>query len=388
MQKIEHSASPDTFGGTAVNINEMILYATSGKSPEEVSGLHPILAQYVQHNGLGGVEGVDHNDQLMQAVLNGWREKLISFDPGAGAQAGVFWSTHPDLPPIIKQNFESSDKSTDFISWLSAVPDRQFLNLLQWHGHSMEMLQKSPSVLRTIKQQRSEYKAAVMDAVKDGWLPVTAMSAISEVDDIKVYLGDVFSTLLEDMAGYHSQGSQYVVVAERERLSGRRNTGVMLRKTLKHEFNHAVLGELPYFWFREAVTEHIATVFNHGEQDAVDPIDRTVDTYYYHFGRILLAEVLQRGAHEVPVSMVTRAYAQRDPEAKQIATEEVFEAIDKAWSHEGVVKRLSNVIADRKKVLMTEGISELKAEMHAIERAAVEFSVAPGRLLSDKRDAA
>jgi hypothetical protein len=204
------------------------------------------------------------------------------------------------------------------------------------------------------------------------------------VDDIKVYIGDVFSTLLEDMHGYHPQGAQYVVVSERERLKGRRNTGVMLRRTLKHELNHAVLGELPYFWFREAVTEHIAAVFDHGELDAIEPIERTTDSYYYHFGRVLLANVLEGGKYEVPVSMATRAYAQQDPEAKRAATEELFEAIDEAWSCKGVIRRLSDSIVARKEGLIVEGISELKAEMHAIERAAIEFSVAPERVLSDK----
>lgn len=268
--------------------------------------------------------------------LSGIRQRLLGLEP---KQRDVLedycQSSVPDFLLDVKDHVAGNDRNVSWIGWLGrrarskkasaktswadwlgeGASDEQLLNFLQWHVAAIEKHQTDPEVQAEIEAQRSAYKSGVVKAVEEGWLHEDAMAAVKKVDGIAVYTGDIFDTLLQEMGGYHTRGTDYVIVAAPDDLSedDDMDTKVWnMRRAAKHELNHALLGLFEWRWVDEAMTEHIAQALDNGEPEILAPAKRTADWRIYENERALMAAVLSEGSETIPVSLATQAYSETD----------------------------------------------------------------------------
>lgn len=229
--------------------------------------------------------------------------------------------------------------------WLAVdATDEQLLNFLQWHNAELEKQQISPEAQQTIEAERRDYSDAVKNGVIEGYLDDTALVAADKVKNVKVFLGDQFSTYLKDRTGYHRRGTDEVVIAASpygidHPYLGKSMLLPNIKKTAFHEFNHAVLGRLGDRWLDEALTEHIAQSLKYGQWEVLPPGLRVEeDSGAYTAERRLLDVLLEHGvgqdghgADKIPVALATRAYSAYGQGGHE-SINEFYAAVDAAWA--------------------------------------------------------
>lgn len=205
--------------------------------------------------------------------------------------------------------------------WLSEGSNNLELRaFLEWHVGHIEEQQIDPNVQAEIEVQKELYKNRLQQAVNDGWLHADAEEAIDKVDDVKVFVGDVFDTLMQERGGYHVRGSNEIVIASA--IDDYENMVIddpglieNVRKHTGHELNHAVLGKLGARWLDEALTEHIAASLETGRPEIVDPAERPGPKGTYIHERKLLDLILNEGNEKIPCELATKAYSDKLPES-------------------------------------------------------------------------
>jgi hypothetical protein len=260
------------------------------------------------------------------------------------------------------------------ISWTNWLIERstddQLLNLFQWHIDTLGKQQQSEDVQEVIKIERDGYKDAVKRGVKENWLHRDAIRAVDKVDEVKVYVGDTFDTVLEDKGGYCFIGGNFVVIrpANGETEDEREANFVdNVAHAAKHEFNHVALGDLPDTWLREAATEHIALVMEYGMPDVLHPDSRPINRGTYSSERILLYRLLEYGKIRIPVELVMRAYS--DPQGTEgNAYKEFVRQLDKSWGKKDVLGTTQGMIDQYIGELEGEDMSGLTKHHKAVAR--------------------
>jgi hypothetical protein len=274
-------------------------------------------------------------------------------------------------------NKGNMEEGIDWSGWLSDPDNKpQLINFLQWHAHRLERQQLNPAVKAEIALQREEYKRDVERGIKEGWLSEDAKRAVDELKYVKVYIGDIFSTLLEQYDGYHLTGTYKVAVASSNDLT---DQVAKIKNAAKHEFNHAVLGTLGERWMDEALTEHISRVFENGQPEIIRPYDRQDGGFVYAEERKLLAEVLEGGSIRIPADMATRAYSAADPESEDYSR--FFEELEKSWSHKTrgrpFLKTLNSYIAALEENNHQAGMTLIEARKEACLSARMYLQYMP-----------
>lgn len=227
------------------------------------------------------------------------------------------------------KNRQSRENS--WSDWLSmATTDEELTNFLQWHVAVIQNQQTDPEALALIEQEKHEFKIGVAEGVEAQWFHKDALHALTEVDATRVYIGDIFDTLMQEKGGYcHRDENMIVIAGPSER--GNSSTLRHISHALKHELNHATLGGYGGLrWLDEAVTEHIAEVFESGQPDIVDPTKRDIFNPTYREERALLADVLTAGGLEIPMILLTRGYSEINANTARFQAQE---AIENSWGH-------------------------------------------------------
>ncbi|HZL08293.1 MAG TPA: hypothetical protein VFC50_03805 [Candidatus Dormibacteraeota bacterium] len=217
-------------------------------------------------------------------------------------------------PVAKKRQPKKERRDISWADWLGQeANDQQLLNFLQWHVAAIEKHQADPEVQAEVDAQRSAYKSGLAKAIEEGWLHEGAEAAIKKVDGVRVYTGDIFDTILQDMGGYHVRGTDAIVIAAPDDLGSEGHAKThRIKRAAKHEFNHAVLGMFGARFADEAITEHIAEALDKGEPEILDPANRKDDERIYENERALMAAVLSQGFEAIPVSLATQAYSETD----------------------------------------------------------------------------
>lgn len=255
--------------------------------------------------------------------------------------------------------------------------DTPLLSFLDWHVGHIEQQQANVDVRAAVEVQKELYKLEVAAAIEEGWLHPDAKDAIKKVDDVNVYIGDLFDTLLQERGGYHQPGTNDVVIAApyNPNLGENEDAGIFfnIEHAGRHEFNHAVLGTLGgRGWLDEALTEHIAVALKEGKSEILDPDQREVKNDVYCAERRLLNAVLNTGAEIIPVSLATRAYSTGESVPQDI---ELFsEAIIRAWPDLSTttitpIQRIKSYIGKYRATYMSAGWSYREAEKEAVNKA-------------------
>jgi hypothetical protein len=258
---------------------------------------------------------------------------------------------------------DSQERTGNWIDWLAtSATDEQLLNFLQWHVNTVAKQQESEVVKTAIERERTEYKTEIAKGVSQGWLhPET--KAIEKTDDINILLGDAFTTVVNQWGGYHIPGSNSIVIAQGDGLdplAQDRSLVKYIKHATKHELNHAVLGQLPYRWLNEAVTENIAQILKSG---GIQEYDET-----YLPERKLLDSLIVKGKSVVSAKLATLAYS--DPQGEEGESYHQFtDALDKAWGVQDVLGKLADEIE-----VIEETVCEMNPTLplHEVQTVALE----------------
>jgi hypothetical protein len=154
------------------------------------------------------------------------------------------WVTDPGVYTEVKDASTSS----------SEVKDQQLLNFLQWHLDTTLHKQYDPEFLQEVENQKAIYSYGVLRGVKEKWLDPSAVTRLSEIDDVKIYAGDYLQTENRGVDGFALISGGTIVLSQNSIVD-------KTKDALVHELNHASLGRLDEYWLNEAVTEHINLVF-------------------------------------------------------------------------------------------------------------------------------
>ncbi|HET7673684.1 MAG TPA: hypothetical protein VFK11_04200 [Candidatus Saccharimonadales bacterium] len=299
------------------------------------------------------------------------------------------------LPPYLRKVKAESAGGNTWHSWLTEqADDEQLMNFLQWNIYFTEQQQLDAEANHEIESEREEYKEGIRRGIEEGWLHDDALFAIDQVDNIAVVIGDVFDTQLKDRGGYHTRSTKFIVIGGATNLPAPGDYGSLymnIKRTAKHEFNHAVLGEFGHRWINEALTEHIASVMKYGQLERVAPNSRR-DPFpgAYNEERELLDYLLKQGSREVPVELATRAYSEYPDEDVCYDREKFIDAIDDAWSHlvpEGTSAfiELSFHIESLEEKYVDEGMPPIKAGSRAAKEVLDGLKESPEELFSSIR---
>lgn len=292
----------------------------------------------------------------------------------------------PDFFRTVKRG--SGGENLSWTSWLgNAANDEQLLNFLQWHTDRLERQQTNPYTTRLIEKERAKYKAGLRLGIDKGWLHPDAQTALEEVEDIKVYLGDYFDTTMREWGGYHIRGSDRVVIASAHgKKWQRRQLKKEIKRAANHEFNHAVLGELSSTWLDEAATEHIAQVISDGEPTVINPAKRSGSDGAYVEERALLAALANKGRKKIPARLFTRAYSEKTGYSDN---EELSLAIEESWSVPGAEIAASALLDRYVERLETEyeesGVSAMKAPALAAKKTRRDLRRRPWLIFGQPR---
>ncbi len=270
------------------------------------------------------------------------------------------------LPEIFHNWRDETD--TTWSEWFSEVAsDEQLHNFLQWHNYHMIEMGQDPEIQRRITEQKQLYKEALSDAVEVGILPQKSKDSLDRLDTIQVRIGDVFDTLMEDRGGYHFRSTNFVVVDEQH-----------IEFAVMHELNHAYLGELPFVWLDEALTEHIAQSFKkgvygrfdaNGEKQGAYPVERDfVDALAF----MIVADDGERTfeSKEEVVFDLIKAYAGDYPSLERIdtvLTRIINAKIDGELEDSGSFIALDEVIEYRYQANLADGMSNRIAMAYALQ---------------------
>jgi hypothetical protein len=241
-----------------------------------------------------------------------------------------------DVPDAISAHKSSKEKELGknyaWQEWLSeGTNDLELRAFLEWHVGHIEEQQIDPNVQAEIEAQKELYKDRLQQAVNDGWLHPNATEAIDKVDGVKVFVGDVFDTLMQERGGYHERGSNEIVIASaiddyENMIIDEPGLIENIRKHTDHELNHAVLGKLGARWLDEALTEHIAVSLDFGRPEIVDPSERPGGKGTYIHERKLLDLLLNEGRQKIPPNLATKAYSDKTSESAEVFGAAVTEA--------------------------------------------------------------
>lgn len=338
---ISHSRelTPDVAKGTlgySVVSNEIRAVAEEAK----LDDLKHDVNITVTNIGLTGAERtVDRRQQLVGEELEGIRNKISGLSAEHAETFEKYCNTSVSgFIRVAKDGTDEKPKETREASWqewLGGYADNaQLLNFLQWHTNAMERVSAHPRVSGEIGWQKYYYQKALLRGVSEDWLHLDALRAVKEVDGVKTYVGDLFDTTFRGMGGYHHTGTRETVIATASVIPSNGDYWRILYgvgRFSKHEFNHAVLGELGERLLNEAVTEHIAHTMEYGEVDIVDPHRRGTEPPVYRYESEVLTYLLEEGASPISIRLATRAYSERSESGE--AHRAFITAFDEAWNH-------------------------------------------------------
>jgi hypothetical protein len=270
--------------------------------------------------------------------------------------------TVPDAIKDQKKNHPLSDSPWQV--WLGGdATEEELLGFLEWHVGWIEAQQQDPEVTAAFNAQKELYKTQLLATLDtEYWLHEDAAEALTKIDEIKMYAGDVFDTWMNGILGYHEPGSTEIVIAADTRLDAEGNHMKGIIKNIEeaafHELNHAVLGQFRHRWINEALTEHICLALKTGQPEVVSPNLRDRPGESYLNERKLLAVLLKGVIKPIDAHLATRAYSEKSKLGP--ANREFTDALEREWGRfiigeKPVLDLVDSYIAKVEKDLLLKG---------------------------------
>ncbi len=222
---------------------------------------------------------------------------------------------------------ESKPNWADYLA--NETDDAELVNFIQWYTHRLEVMARDPKIQAEIKAQKEEYKKGLIEGIDFGYIHPEARALVPAIDKTAILLGDYLDTYAKEQGGYADQYSHKAVIAEGDR---RNNVLTVnnIKRSSKHEINHAELGQLGDLWLVEALTEHVNLVFTNGQWEIVEPKSRQDRGTYAAF-RSLLAAIIESGSEPVRIAYWTRAYSAQTINARQQTRAELDAKLEEAY---------------------------------------------------------
>lgn len=311
----------------------------------------------------------EHRNRL----LDNTRHRIKLINPDTMGFEAVESELDISAPGFLKK---AKDKEkTSWYSWLAdSASDEQLLNFLQWHTARLEQKNADPEVQKQIHDYKQKYKDRFREGLSEGWGGERVHDAIARIEDIPVYIGDVFDLGRKEAHAYHDSGSGVVVVGT-----------IQDRRLMFHELNHPSFRWGPR-WRNEALTEHTALVLEDGEPDIMRPGARTVKGEHYYGEIQLYNYVLRGGQYKIPPSRAIKAFTGTPEDRRELEAD-----VDASWKDvlpEGVsvFPALDAYIAKKEAKIRAE--KRLKAGMtveeQAVDEALRDMVLSPQAIFGNK----
>jgi hypothetical protein len=348
--------------------------------PELLPEPTPIIATAL------GVEVVGHSDAVLTQLDNrDWytangmewearsakvfarseNEQVITELGTIRTQLGELPETHKlRLDSYLQHYFQGSPRDAGYetyTDWLSdgsnGARSSVLIGFLREHINELSRQQQSREVQTTIMDSKQAYLKAQEQAIVDGWLSAHAYTTATKIYDTKVYIGDVWDSMLQglegDNLGYHYEGSDYIVVAQAlDRSDPFRGAQVVerIKQVTPHEFNHVQFGHWLPRWLKESTTEHVRLGLQNGDFATLDPDLRTSDPFSaYHGERKLTATLLGGGTELVGTWRATRAYSSEGPNSEE--WKKFSRRVDTAWQTPDMIATVTATIESNEAAL-------------------------------------
>ncbi|HSX36131.1 MAG TPA: hypothetical protein VLH84_04330 [Patescibacteria group bacterium] len=182
----------------------------------------------------------------------------------------------------------------DIVSWLAdrtqGATDAQLFTFLERHIQHIEKLQAEPQAREVINKTKQQYMGNVQEMVQAGWLSTDALSTLGSARDVRVVIGDIWDTYLQNTHGYFVDhgGQVYITIAPG---TGNREHDLYetIRRVLPHELGHLQFAEpdMPD-WFHEGMMEHFNRMYATGRPAVMNPdIRRETNSHYVAYRRLM-----------------------------------------------------------------------------------------------------
>ena len=167
--------------------------------------------------------------------------------------------------------------------------------------------------MKKIDVFRENYKQRMQELVANGTLPASVLDRLKRVDDIPVYLGDEFSTVMRRLNGHHTPGKGRIVIGVDLFTNPKSDRNA--EDVFGHEMNHAIIQGRRKAqgwprWLAEATTENLQA-----------------EPQTYLPERMLMAAMLQEGTNGPNHKLAYHAYAAQENNADVAAFENKIEEI-------------------------------------------------------------
>jgi hypothetical protein len=353
----------------------------------------------------GERHNISHSHKHYQSQLEGYREGLDFLLSGTRyklnnlneEEKAIFDDyIQTAMPDSLAQVIEMDMKKKRIITpmparqWMAEeATDDQLTNFLQWHTHMIDVQQTNPEAQKKFEATREEYKKDVAKGIEGGWLHTDAELAIQKVDAVRVVVGDVFDTIMQERGGYHIRQSDHVVVAlGKGETEAEQSVALQINAdhALKHEFNHAALGQYEnHRWLDEALTEHIAEVFKDGSVEIIDPNKRPNQGTYAD-ERLLLDALVNYGDKKIPIELFTLCYSADDEqESGYEAFMNLRNALEEAWGSPFVMAEIGAAIEIYEREAEKDGLHGMAMHSEAVRRVRSDLLQQPDEVLRYRR---
>jgi hypothetical protein len=274
-----------------------------------------------------------------------------------------------ELPPAskgimegyLRKHFDDDPMATGhetLVDWLAdgtnGAKTSVLFGFLRDHVRDVAAKQQSPEVRYAVARVKGEYLAAEEQAVKDGWLSTNALRKMEDIEPVKVYVGDLWDTIVRGMPGvlaYHQYGTDYITIAPPV-VNSNEPIIEQIRDSAPHEFNHVQLfGNWYPRWLNEALTEHVQLALRYGDPSTVDPAARMNDHItdpqlrIYEPERKLLDTLLHAGPERIGTWLATKAYSADGPESPEARN--FMERMDAVWKTDNMLGTVASRIKEQ-----------------------------------------
>ena len=248
--------------------------------------------------------------ELYEAMDQPQRDELLAWedDPAHEGLDAIDWMTeapHKAMPANTRRERRLRDEQ-------KRQDNDRIITFLAVHNRDIAERQQDPHFLAEVAREKTEWKEGVERGVEEGWLHPYALTRLHEINELEIYEGDAFSTLLRHRIAYVKRKGGGVIIGPGA-----------VKDSSKHEFDHAALQtwssdpdnifSLP--WVFEPTTEEI-TLTQNGKP--FDKLDLSIGSYNTLRGLIRDSiEVAMSYGAEVSFSDFTLGYSA--PEHEQIA---------------------------------------------------------------------
>ena len=304
--------------------------------------------------------------------------------------------TLKDLPPFLRHVYKKecvdSDGTptrsvTEWLTEASEAGDKRLINFVKYNTDRHEKLQHDPELNEALDRLKKDWLAAVEKGVVEGWLHPNAAFASQRMKLLQVVFADYYDLQAHNREAY-AKPYDYIVVLPTH-VDGIDVSG-------SHELNHALLGHHLYKWLNEAVTEHIAQVFDGNR--TVDDISSVGilsgtqhpqpehDDRFYRSERNLLAAIIEGSKGKLTVSDFTRMYSNNTyqrPNADELRA--FYAKIDDAYQSEAFIMRLNTFLTYTYRSYVQAGMQQLEAWQLANADTAALLVTNPDEIVADHK---